>query len=94
LETFAKSKEKLVSWIETCNHYYQNESLRAESETIGTADVNASAKLFQWFCFSNKVSVFFKPRQAMRFHNHSFFWFLPHNKVLAVATELPVDLHI
>jgi len=50
LETFAKSKEKLVSWIETCNHYYQNESLRAESETIGTADVNASAKLFQWFC--------------------------------------------
>jgi len=24
LKTFEKSKEKVVPWIETCKHYYQN----------------------------------------------------------------------
>jgi len=33
LETFEKSKEKLVSWIETCRHYYQNEIRQGESRT-------------------------------------------------------------
>jgi len=31
LETFEKSKEELVPWIETCNHYYQNKSCEGES---------------------------------------------------------------
>jgi len=33
LESFEKSKEKVVRWIETCNHYYQNESRWGESRT-------------------------------------------------------------
>jgi len=33
LETFEKSKEKVVPWIETYNHYYQNKSRQGESRT-------------------------------------------------------------
>jgi len=33
LEIKKKIKEKVVPWIETCNHYYQNESLQVKSRT-------------------------------------------------------------
>jgi len=33
INTFEKSKEKLVPWIEMCNHYNQNKSDPGESRT-------------------------------------------------------------
>jgi len=33
METFLKSKENVVPWIEMRNHYYQNESRQDESWT-------------------------------------------------------------
>jgi len=33
LKNFEKSKEKLVTWIEMCNHYCQNKSRQGECQT-------------------------------------------------------------
>jgi len=73
LESFKKSKEKLVPRIETCKHSFTKmlgTKSRGETSTIGTA--NPSVRLPDQCQLNDKVTASFEPRHARQYGRISF----------------------